>query len=357
MIYSTYLAWKKSPWYWLAVGLSFSLLIQLHYLTLLALGGSGLIWLLQLSEYIKGKTSPLRSVKFRQFILGTLGAVLIFVVSLTPLLLFDSRHGWLNAQAFSKLFTQEEAFVTRETSGITEKIVNTVFETHGRSLHILFEITLGQHRVINTLLLVLVIGIWFLLLRQKQNQYRPGHIVISSFLVTGIIGTSLYEHTVFDHYIAYLFPVTFLVFGTGLAWLLQKRSTMLLAMVFMIAYSVINIRNLPLSGNSWNIFQMQTVTESIHQRLSENEPYSLVLLSPSGDLYGQNYRYFLSTTSTPALPPEQAGEATTLVVINEEHTPNVADLPIYEIVTFSEKKLSEVYTIDNGPEVLIFRKQ
>ena len=52
MFYFTYLAWKKDERYWLLVSAMFSVLIQLHYVTLLAGLGSGLIYLISLKEKV-----------------------------------------------------------------------------------------------------------------------------------------------------------------------------------------------------------------------------------------------------------------------------------------------------------------
>jgi 4-amino-4-deoxy-L-arabinose transferase-like glycosyltransferase len=355
MIYGTYKAWKSHPKYWLLVGLAFSILIQLHYLTLLSLGGAGIIWLLQCIELIKHRSQQLP--KLKHFMMATLGAVAIFLVSLLPLVLFDWKHEWLNGKALANIFVGEEAFISEQTRSLSQKVVETLKETHGRSLHILFETTIGEHRLLNTTLLVLVLGICGWLLRQTQRPYWSGLAVILAYLVTGILGTALYEHTVFDHYIAYLFPVAFLVLGVVLSWLNKRRIGVMLSLLFILFFTGYNLKKMPIQSSNWTIFEMQTVTDSINQVLEPGEAYSLILLSESKDLYAQNYRYFLSTTDTPPLPPERAGEAETLVVINEEHVENVGYLPIYEIATFPEKNPSEVYTIDHGPEIIIFRKQ
>lgn len=357
MIYATYKAWKSDPKYWILVALSFAILIQLHYLALLSLGGAGLIWLVQLWELLKPKSKGFSiSPKLKSFGVATVGAIAIFLISLVPLMLFDWKHDWLNAKAFSNIFTGEQAFVSQETESFGEKAWSSIKETHGRSLHILFEISIGKNRDLNNVLLVSTAVILIWILSQKRSKYRAGAVVIVCYLITGIIGTALYEHTVFDHYIAYLFPVTFLTLGLVLSWLSQRRIGLVATLLFIGYFIWINVPQLPLRESGWTIYDMQTVTTGINQRLEPGEKYSLVLLSESKDLYAQNYRFFLSSTSTPALPPERSDEADTLVVINEEKLENVADLPIYEIVIFPEKNPSEVYTIDDGPEVIIFRK-
>ncbi len=357
MIYATYLAGKKSAWWWVVVAICFSILMQLHYLALLSIGGAGLVWLLQLRDGLRKKPAQTNDkLDLRHQLLATGVSVLIVLASLTPLMLFDSKHDWLNVRAFQKLVTQEDTFSGPGSESLITKIPATIKETHGRGMHILFEITVGKHRLVNTLLLGgVAVGLTFLLTRRRQ-PHQFGTVVIVCYLLTGILGTAVYEHTIFDHYIAYLFPVTFFVFGLLLAALSRHLIGKILAGAFVIFFLSWNVPRLPLKAGGWNIYDMERVSQTVYQHLSPGETYSLVLLSPSKDLYAQNYRYFLSTTDRPPLPPERAGEAQTLVVIDEEQTSNVGSLPIYEITIFPVKNPSEVYTIDQGPRIYFFRK-
>jgi hypothetical protein len=358
IIYTTYKAWKHHPRWWIGVAVCFSILTQLHYLALVSLGGAGVIWLLQLRDIWLSRNHKHKTTHFKlqDLLLPTLIGVVLFIVSLTPLFLFDYKHDWLNAKAFQKLFTKEEAFADNNQFSLVTKVPETLRETHGRGMHILFEHTIGKNRELNSALLVLVAVILVPLLLKPRRPTWPGEVVLLSYLVTGIVGTALYEHSIFDHYIAYLFPVAFLTLGLVLSRVSRTALGAVVALGFIVFFLWYNIPRLPLKTGDWTIFEMQEVTKSIHQRLAKDEKYSLVLLSPSKDLYGQNYRYFLSTTDNPPLPPERAGEADTLVVINEEHVQNVANLPIYEITIFPQKQVSESYTIDAGPEIIMFRK-
>jgi hypothetical protein len=92
--------------------------------------------------------------------------------------------------------------------------------------------------------------------------------------------------------------------------------------------------------------------------VTDGEPYSIVLLSESGDLYGMNYQYFLSTNKNKRpLAPERHHEADKLFIINEDKKSNTPqDLPIYEIVVFENKNPSEVYTLDDGMQITVLSK-
>ncbi|MBU1885131.1 hypothetical protein KKE34_00815, partial [Patescibacteria group bacterium] len=231
-------------------------------------------------------------------------------------------------------------------------------ETHGRGMHILFEISIGQERLLNTALLITVIAILgWLLIKNKKNKHWSGWIVISAYLITGIIGTSFYEHTIFDHYIAYLFPVTFWIYGIIIGFLITKGRLIgkLLGGAFLAYFLWFNLSNLPIYDLGWTIDDMKAVSNSIYNEIKPGEKYNLVLFSESRDLNAQNYRYFLTATDRPPLKEAKRGEAETLVVINEDHLiENVADSPVYEIVVFPDKKPKKIFTIHDGPEIIIF---
>ena len=355
MIYFTYKAWQKNSWYWVGVILSFAVLMQLHYLTLLSAGGAGIVWLVSLYENLQIKK---KSKKLALQLKATAAGVFLLLLSFTPLVLFDSKHEWLNANAFYKLLSKEENFKTATDVSFFNKILETIAETHGRGMHILFEISIGQERLLNTILLASVLAILsWLLIKNKKNKYWSGWIVISAYLFTGIIGTSLYEHTIFDHYIAYLFPATFWIYGIVIGFLITKGKLIgqIASGAFLSYFLWFNFNNLPLNSLGWTIGDMEAVANSIYEEIKPDEKYNLVLFAGSGDLDGQNYRYFLTTTDRPPLKRAHRGEAETLVVITEEQlVEDISSSPVYEIVVFPDKEPKKTINIPNGPEITFF---
>jgi 4-amino-4-deoxy-L-arabinose transferase-like glycosyltransferase len=348
MIYATYYAWKKNAWAWTIVALCFSIMAQLHYLALLSAAGAGIIWLVALKQKVTKKQ-----------LLATVAGVLIFAASLTPLILFDATHNWLNAKGFANMiFGSEESFV-RENATLQSKITKSIKETHGRGMHILLETTVGEERTANTLFLLIFVGILgFATYTAHKTNKNHGVVVVASYLFTGITGTALYEHSIFDHYIAYLFPVTFLTLGFGLTWMWQKHVIgKLVATGFTIWYLAYNLPRLPLASGGWTISDMKNVSQTILERVSEGEQYNLVLLSETGDIDAQNYRYYLHVSDKPPVPLDKRGEVDTLFIINEDRKlSKVVDSPVYEIVVFPDKEPKEVYTIPGGPEITVLKK-
>lgn len=350
MLYWTYLAVKKNqPMLWVLVSGALAILIQLHYVTLLSLPAGGIFWLYQLWTL---RTAD--DKKRRQFVQATILALLILFLSFTPLILFDLKHQGLNLHAFENLFTHDNNFAgARNLSAV-------VRETWGRTKQIFFEINLGKNRYLNDRALTLLIGIFIIAaVKFKQKFFTLEKNVLFSWLFFGILGTAFYQHTIFDHYILFLLPVTYLVFGLLLAWFWQQKFMLfkLVPIVVLVYFLKINAGNWPLQPVGWQISDMNRTAQELVTHVQGNEKYSVILLSESKDLYGQNYRYFLEATSKPPLRPEEFASADKLFIINENQPGvDVATLPIYEIQTFPSKKIAETFQITSGPTVFVLKR-
>lgn len=362
MMYATYLAWKKNPKYWVGVAICFSILIQLHYLTLLSLPAAGIFWLLDAWRRWKTTEGKKRWLELRALFVPTAIGVVIFLASLTPLVLFDLRHQGTNAKAFTGMFSSGENFQYQSGKLLT-KIVKPIKETEGRALHILFEYMVGKNRPVNQFLLYVTLAALIFMLRQPKSkrltsgEQEGGVWVILSFLAFGIAGTAVYEHTVYDHYIAYLFPVTCLLYGYLIGHLRPKAASFFVGSLVACYFLSYNLPRLPIRDTGWKLKDIRRTSEAILERVRPGEKYNIVLLSESRDINGQNYRYFLTTGHTRPVPLEQQGDIDTLFIINEEKkTDRVVDSPIYEIVVFPDKTPAEVFQIENGPEITVLRR-
>lgn len=361
MIWATFKAWKKSPWYWPLAVLCFSILVQLHYVILMSGGGIGVVWLIQTWQFAQ-KTKQGKNLdafkKWLTYLAPVFVSVLIFIASLTPLILFDLKHDFLNTKAFQAMIFSNENFGAKTGTTFAAKVARVAKETHGRSMHILFEHSVGKQRSLNTLLTALFyIGVALIWFQKKSSKSHDGLTVLIAYLVTAVIGISFYQHTVFDHYILYLLPVVFLLYGVIAEWLWPKILGKSIIFAFTLLFLLFNLTHLPLGNIGWTINQINQVSQTIYQRVKPGEKYNVVLLSETGDIDAQNYRYFLTTTDRKPVTIEHRGEVETLFIINEDRKlKKVVDSPVYEIVVFPNKTPSEVFEIPGGPEITILRK-
>lgn len=357
MIYAVFKAYKSSGKYWLFAIASLGVLVQLHYITLLACGGLGILWMYQLySFYSKKEYQKIQSV----VLISVLGLLLVACLYL-PLLAFDFKHDWLNVRAFSSLLTSSENFVQSDRWVSFYRIVKIVKETHGRAMQMFFEVRIGQIRWLNSFLLITLVAFFISVIRKKAlKEYQLGIHILLTFATVGIIGLSTYQHTVFAHYILYLFPVTALLLGVFFAYIWSKKwAGQAMVCLFFILFFVRTDVWRHLALPEWGVKDVEKVAKTISERVAQGEKYNIVLLSNSGDIDGQNYRYFLSTSDVPPVEIEKRGEIETLFIINEDKVlKKVVDSPVYEIVVFPNKEPAEVYQTFNGkgPEVTVLRK-
>lgn len=351
MVCYSYYAWKKNPMYWIAVGACFGVIIQLHYVTLLSGAAAGVLWGWQVIEERNNKKH------IKKIMLSAVGGILAIVLLLSPLILFDSRHQWLNVKAFQSVFSDDHNFI-QASSSPAERLMKVGGKVKSTASLIIFDKTIGMHRPWNVLLVIALMALCALFIKErcKNKTEYEGLAVLLVFLIVGIIGFSFYEKDIYDHYVAYLLPSVFLVIGVCLDYLIKKHVLGWLAVAALAFFYIpYNLKQVTFSAGGPTQEELQVTAESIWSRVNENEPYAIVLLSESRDLYGMNYRYFLNTNlSKSPVDPEQNAQADKLFIINEEHqTDQPQTLPIYEIVTFPNKNPVEVYTLPQGVTITV----
>jgi hypothetical protein len=354
MAWGSYRSFKNPRW-WVLVALCFAVLIQLHYFALLSGGGAGLIWLYQAWQLWKKRRAGLKPI-FLQLFVALVGAG-ILLASFTPLILFDWKHGWPNAHAFTNIFSEEKGFKGTEKQGtVSMAVIDTLWETHGRSLHVLFEHPLEKRRTLNTFL---VLGLFYLVWKWSQHatkEQRQGLAVILTYLFVGILGSSTYNHTVYNHYLGFLYPLTYWMWGIGADQLLRSKVGKAALAVFTLYFLYLNITAWPFRNIDLNIYTVQATSAKILEQIEKGEKYGIIQISQPPDTVGYAYRYFLSATDNPPLPPEYVGQATALVVVNEPHLPNPIITSIYEFNVFGVSKVDKIYRDGQNPELWVLRK-
>ena len=144
-----------------------------------------------------------------------------------------------------------------------------------------------------------------------------------------------------------------------LRWLLQlfKKWAVPLVVFALGAFIYLNYPHWPLQAN--HIYHnTQLISQQIEALVKAEDRYEIVLLSETRDLYGQSYRYFLSTTNNPPVIKEKGESPNTLIIIDEEKkVEDVTALPIYEIQVFPSKVVKLHLQNDELPDIYLLRKQ
>lgn len=335
---------KDKAWIW--VSLWFAILIQLHYITLILGAFAGLAWI----HILIGK---LREKKLRStFLVSTLIAIAIFLVSLTPLIAFDLRHNNINSKAFMSFFSGSQSHFSL-VSSLTGRLVTNV-DILSRAFTGLFSFQLSPPTKYGAVLFL--VGLLIFLVLQKR-KYILGERLIFLGLLSSVLGLSFYGSTLHDHYLVFLFPFGVLLLGVLLASIWDQkflRPMVILVLAAMAMQSWIHYPGKMQLG--YNIFMMKRATQEIEKHLVPQEKYNLFLFTPTNDYQGMNYRYFLTTGKQSPESENEFLNFSTLYVIQDipEDKINLEDHYIFAI--WPNRTVIEQFDVKNGPRVFVLKR-
>lgn len=351
MMWLTYQAvHHKKLWYWVGVATCFAVLSQLHYVALLSAIPSGILLI-----YDIWRTRLKKNVFFQWLGIGVV-SLSIFLISVVPLVVFDIRHDHLIVKGFQEFIADQQ----RPTS-VATRLWRSLTDLHGRSMFVTAELY-GfsiKLRTVNTGIVVLLSIVGVFLAKSKQSLFGVKLVVL--WVVSSVIGLSLYPDTIYSHYVAFLFPASFLLLGIVIDWLMSKSSglkyLLLLGGFIVAAY---NIRSLPFwETNPGGYREMRRVAMEVAKEMQQGERYNIALLNSNREYRGMKYRYFFSIT--PNRPQSEYDyERLNALVVFVENGEDPTKSPIFEIQQFLREhpKYSEM-TVKSYPGIVdayIFRK-
>ncbi len=203
-LYGLFKVHRSGNMYWLivtGVGLAFS--IQMHYLALLLLPVMGLLWIYELLLHYRGK---LKRTNIWQ---GTGGAAMVFLLLMSPLFVFDLKHDFPNFHAFVKL-------ITGDASALGTTPINPIVRIWQIFSDLLvsryFGVDQGIVLVIVSTLIVLPF-VWVGILKIRGKRLSWPYLGIGVWLLVGILGLTQYKNSIYDHYLGFLNPAPFMLFG------------------------------------------------------------------------------------------------------------------------------------------------
>jgi 4-amino-4-deoxy-L-arabinose transferase-like glycosyltransferase len=200
-------------------------------------------------------------------------AMLIFVISNAPLVMFDLRHDYLNSKAFVSYFTHKpkhkeevkQSEQTRETLGGTKE--EQVFLTSllpvisfSRAIYTLSDLDISQQHayckgyifsrneaqgvILPTIALIAILGFAFLTYKNRRDKNKYSYQLILGFFLTFQLGVLIYaglfKGDVFEHYLATLLPYLFIILAVDLIYILGNKFK-IFSYILIVLFVVINI--------------------------------------------------------------------------------------------------------------------
>lgn len=315
-ILGMYKAHTSRNFLWLALtGFGVAAAAQMHYLALILIPIFGILWLIEVWKYYKQKIAG----KF--FIRGTLISILVFLILLSPLVIFDFRHNFMNYRAVSEFFSNRETTVN----------VNP-FNSLSRALPIFNHNLVGRYITEENQFLTPIISLLalvpFLFLRTWSV------LALGVWFAIGILGLSLYKQNVYDHYLGFLSVVPYLLFGSLIA--LKRFKWVVLSLLIIIAF--VNLQKNPLLITPQNQLQRTKDIAKFVIKETNGQSFNFALLAKSN--YDAAYQFYLDVYGfhPKQLPFEITDQ---LFVVCEDSECLPIGHPKYEIAAFGWSKIEK----------------
>ena len=289
---------SKKFHYFIYASLSFVMVINSHYLGLALLPFIGIFWIYSLIIYLKNKSKHLKP-----FLVNTLLAFIIFIVSLTPQILFDIKHNGQNIKAFTTFFTQRETTVNLKAYKAIPIIPYLSDQINTRLIA-------GKNETIGFIVTILVgIGILFLIIKHKKQKFN--FWVILSWYLSGIIALALYKQHIYDHYFAFLFPVVFLL----VAYFINRFK--IIGIPILVLITIFSFIENPLRFHPNQQLQHSfNLANAINQNLDSDDKFNITMLASYNDFRAQAPRYFIDSNNL--LSQEEYSSAKVLYIILDD---------------------------------------
>ncbi|MEM7825138.1 MAG: glycosyltransferase family 39 protein [Candidatus Aenigmatarchaeota archaeon] len=336
VILTLYKFFKTNNNRWLILtGLAFGLSLQMHYLSILLLPVISIFWLLRLRKSYIDKAVG-------NFLVNSFFTILVFIVLMLPLIIFDlnPQHKFLNFNNFKNFFL--------ERAGTAEHLptINlNPFNSFHRIIPLYFSflkrfVTAGNQQ------LAYFLGVFIPVIQFANFKFLFGNkMVESSFLILwyiiGILGLSIYQLEVYDHYFGFMVPAAFLATALSL-WLLFRLNNFakVASGIILVILLVVNIYNSPLKFPPSN--QLEKTQNRVDFIISQtnNKPFNFALIAQNN--YDTAYQYYFELRSVkPVVIDEQHLEETItdqLFVICEDLTCQPLGYPKWEVAGFGKYK-------------------
>ena len=272
---------KRSKW-WMVTGLSLGFILQSHYLGLAAIPILLLAFLIKRPQF--------RNLKYP--ILGT-G---LFILLMSPLLVFDIVHDWLNIRGFWEILTQQSE------NGFS--LLGWLSRSRDRLRQVFGDFTdFGERSIANNLMLATIFITWIINETEKKRWWLVG-----VWLGVGSLFLGIYRGSVFSHYLEFLLPACSLVLGVLLAQVYAKKKRRILAVIVFLGLSIFLIQRstqLALAKPLPNIRAVKELVTFIKEQ-SQGEPFNFALLAENN--YDGAYQYFFNLWNISAKYNEATGQ-------------------------------------------------
>lgn len=315
---------------YILASLSFILCLNSHFLALLLIPTAFIILIFQ---YLKNKSI------IKQKSINLLLAIIIFIISLTPQILFDIKHQGQNINSFISFFKYRETTINLKPYKALPLLPQLFNQVNTRLLT-------GKNEKVGVFIsLLFAILLTIEIYRQfKVKRIDTNFFFLLLWLTVGIIGLGLYKQHIYDHYFGFIYPPVFIIF----AYLIQKQSKILLTILILIV-TLFSLLENPLR---WEPPKQLDTTNKITQSIineSQNKPFNFALLAKMNYDPGYRYLFYQSNASIYLLRDKLTDQ---LFVVCEpfQIDCNPINNPFWDVAAFGWAKIDKQWEI-NGIKI------
>jgi 4-amino-4-deoxy-L-arabinose transferase-like glycosyltransferase len=333
-MYGTWQIRQTAVWKWLpVVAVSLAFVLNSHYL--------GLLLLPTIFIYLVLSKNILHS-KFY-----ILNSIILFLFLMSPLVLFDMRHNWVNFNALKTFFTDRQGTVNIKAYKAIPNLW-PIWSDFVSNLMTAGNLLLG--RVVAALLIL------FIIVKILKKQLNEELLFTVIWLLVGITGLGLYKQHIYVHYYGFLFPAVFLLMGFMLKTFNTRIYTAVLSVIiFGLLLSVELTANPFLSSPNLQLQRTTEIAEFITKEAA-GKPFNLALVSRTN--YDAGYRYVFKLLNSPYVTiHDQMTDQLYVICENTDCKP--VGNPLWEVAAFGWAKIDQkwdfpwqvsVYRLVHNPE-------
>lgn len=341
---------SKSWKYFIHIGILFGICLQLHYLSLfLAIIITGYIFLV---KWFARRSSGIFIPLLRNYF----GILLGTIISLSPFILFELRHNFLNTRGILSFLFGNNVSYSANTNFFTT-VAQVFFRIFAR-LVVDFpapgkaiQFTSIHLSIWGTLAMLLAAGSIIVLFLQKKKLVS---LLLGLWLFLSVLLFGVYKKEIYDYLFTFIFPLPFLLIGNLLSYVfhLSKRRVFFMSLSLFIFFIIFitNLLNNPFRYEPNNQRDQAKKIARFILSKADNKPFNFALLSKGNSDYG--YRYYFDILGRPPVllenlekDPRRQSATKQLFIVCEDIYCNPIGNPLHDVAAFGQAEIAGVWDV------------
>ena len=319
----------KTKWLIFA-GFALGILVQLHYVTFLFFPVIAIMLFLY------------RKVLNKKDFLAGFAA---FLLSYSPFLIFELRHGFVNTLGAWRFLWQQKAEAAPGLLAIWSTI-------HDVSVRLFWRLVVVESAEITKIFMIFLAATVYIKIRNLKKLGSKGAVtILLVWLIVGIVSFGLYRGVIYDYYLGSLFTLPFIFTGIAISSLFQfKKYGKVFSLGILIVLALFNLKHSPLLTPPSNLMRNTQEAARFVFEQSQGLPYNFALIA--GKNSDHAYRYFLElwgaapvTVENPTIDPQRTTVTNQLFVVCEEEVCQPEGHPLWEIAGYGRAEIENEWKV------------